>query len=259
VNLDALWQRNRKFILILLGSVLGFFILLWMLTSSSVGRQKAAGLSLAKANGELRSANYGDKQEREAQAQLETLRARNAEFAAKALPPVRAEYQLPKGKAAAQHYIELTGALRQDLVGWALRNNCEVESSLGLPPVSPTQPQQVERVLRGLDVVERVVRLAVASGASKVEKIGISERGRRSTAGRPAQLDLTPVQLEVVFEGLSPTPFLRVLLAEAAQGRPLGLAGVEVSAPNPRRRERRVLLEFAVGVLPVAATEGAPQ
>lgn len=256
MNLDALWQRNRKFILVLLGAVLGFFILLWMLTSSPVGRQEAASRSLAKATGELRAAMYGDQQERQAQELLDTLRARNAEFAAKALPTVRPEYQLPKGKAAAQYYIEHTGALRQDLVGWALRNNCEVEGSLGLPPVSPTQAQQVERVLRGLDVVERVIRLAVASGASKVEKISISERGRRSTAGRPTQLDLTPVQLEVVFEGLSPTPFLRALLAESVQGRPLGIAGIEVGAPNPRRRERRVLLEFAVGVMPAAVVEG---
>lgn len=255
MNLDALWQRNRNFVLLLVGAVLGFFILLWLLTSGAVSRQEAAGRSLAKAAGELRTPMFGEAQEREAQARLETLRARNADFAALALPPVRAEYRLPQGKAPAQYYIELTGALRQDLIAWAMRNNCEVDGSLGLPPVSPTQAQQVERVLRGLDVVERVVRLAVASGARKVEKITIAERGRRATAGRPAQLDLTPVQLEVVFEGLSPTPFLRALLAETAQGRPLGLSGMEVAAPNPRKRERRVLLEFAIGVLP-PATEG---
>jgi len=257
VNLDALWQRNRKFILGVLGAVLGFFILLWLLTSGPVGRQDAAGRSLAKAMGDLRSPMFGDAQEREAQARLETLRARNADFAAKALPPVRAEYRLPAGKAPAQYYIELTGGLRQDLVSWALRNNCEVDGSLGLPPVSPTQAPQVERVLRGLDVVERVVRLAVASGAIRVEKIAIAERGRRSTGGRPAQLDLTPVQLEVVFEGRSPTPFLRAMFAESTAGRPLGLSGLEVAAPNPRKRERRLLLEFAVGVLPAAPAEGA--
>lgn len=259
MNLDALWQRNRKFILILLGAVLGFFILLWLLTSGPVSRQEAASRSLAKATGDLRAPMFGEASEREAQARLETLRARNAEFAALALPPVRAEYRLPAGKSPAQHYIELTGSLRQDLTAWALRNNCEVDGSLGLPPVSPTQAQQVERVLRGLDVVERVIRLAVASGASKVEGITIAERGRRATAGRPAQLDLTPVQLEVVFESQSPTPFLRALLAETGQGRPLGLAGLEVVAPSPRNRERRILLEFAVGVLPPAAAEGAPQ
>ncbi len=257
MNLDALWQRNRKFILGVLGAVLGFFIVLWMLTSGPVGRQETAARSLSKANGDLRTPMFGDQQERAAQQLLDTLRARNAEFAGKALPPVRAEYRLPAGKAPAQYYIELTGGLRQDLVSWALRNNCEVDGSLGLPAVSPTQAQQVERVLRGLDVVERVVRLAVASGASKVEKIAIAERGRRTTSGRTAQLDLTPVQLEVVFEGRSPTPFLRAMLAESAAGRPVGLSGLEVVSPNPRKRERRLLLEFAVGVLPAAPAEGA--
>jgi len=253
VNLDALWQRNRKFVLGTLGGVIAFFVLLWILTTGRVGRQEAATRAIGKAATDLRTAMYTDEQERAAQQRLATLRERNAGHAARALPPLRPAFGIPAGKAPAQHYIELTGALRLDLVGWALRNNCEVDPSLGLPPVSPTQRQQVERVLRGLDVVERVVRIAVTSGARSVEKIAIADRGRRAVGGRAAQLDLTPVQLEIVFVGKSPTPFLRAILAEPEAGRPLGLAGLEVSPPSPRNQERRILLEFAVGGLPPAA------
>jgi hypothetical protein len=189
---------------------------------------------------------------------LATLRERAAAFAALALPPLREPFRLPAGKAAAQHYIEVTGELRQELVAWALRNDCEVDASLGLPAVSPTQAPQVERVLHGLDVVERVVRLAVEHGARAVERITIAEAQRRS-GGRAALLDLAPVQLEVVFVGRSPEPFLRALLDETTAGRPLGLAGLEVAALIPRRQERRVLLDFAVGSLPpAAAAEVAP-
>jgi hypothetical protein len=252
VNLDALWQRNRKFVLGAVGGVIAFFVLLWILTTGRVGRQEAATRAIGKAASDLRTAMYTDAQERAAQQRLATLRERNAGHAALALPPLRPGFGIPTGKAPAQHYIELSGALRLDLVGWALRNNCEVDPSLGLPPVSPTQHQQVERVLRGLDVVERVVRLAVTSGARSVEKITISDRGHRAVGGRSAQLDLTQVQMEIVFVGKSPTTFLRTILAEPAASRPLGLAGLEVSPPNPRSQERRVLFEFAVGGLPPA-------
>ncbi len=259
MNLDAIWQRNRVFILGLLGSLIGFFLLSWLLTSGAAAREASAGRAISKAATDLRSAMYGDAQEREATERLATLRERNAAFAAQALPPVRAQFQLPAGKAAAQHYIEITGELRQDLVAWALRNDCEVDPSLGLPPVSPTQAPQVERVLRGLDVVDRVVHLAVAQGAAAVDKITIADRSRRPTGGRAALLDLTLVQMEVVFEGASPAPFLRAMLEETAAGRPLGISGIEVAAPNPRKRERRLLLEFAVGTLQAVGAAGAAQ
>ena len=258
MNLDALWQRNRRFALGFAGATLGFFVLLWLLTSGAASRQASAGRALAKAAQDLRAPMFGDAQEREARRTLETLRERNARYAAMALPTVRPEYRLPAGKAPAQYYIELTGALRQDLVAWALRNNCELDPSLGLPPVSPTQGPQIERVLRGLDVVERVARLAVQNGAARVDNVVIAERGRRAAGAKAALLDLTPVTLEVSFAGASPTPFLRAMLAEAAAGRPLGLAGVEVQEPNARTRERRILLEFAVGAMPQTGPEEAP-
>lgn len=255
MNLDALWQRNRRYLLGFLGGTLGFFLLLWLLTSSPAARLEAARRSIARATQDLRDEMYGEGEEREAQRRLEDLRARNAELSARALALWRPEYRLPADKAPAQHYIELSGALRQDLIGWALRNDCEVDPTLGLPPVSPTQAVSVERVLRGLDVAERVVRLAVQHGAKAVEKMAISERARRSGPARGALLDLTPVELEVVFEDRSIAPFLRALLDEGEQRRPLGLAGIEIAAPNPRKRERRVLLEFAVGVMPETAAE----
>jgi hypothetical protein len=259
MNLDALWQRNRRFVLGFAGGVLGFFLLLWMLTSSAAGRAAAADRALSRSTLDLRDEMYGEAQEREAEERLAAARALNADLGARALPLWRNEFRIPPGKAPAQHYIERTGELRQDLIAWALRNDCEVDETLGLPPVSPTQQQAVERVLRGLDVAERVVRLAVEYGARSVEKMTIAERSLRAGAARGAVLDLTPVELEVVFEGNSPAPFLRALLAEGEQGRPIGLAGIEVAPPNPRKRERRVLLEFAVGVLPqVGTTEAQP-
>lgn len=255
MNLDALWQRNRRFVLGFLGGVLGFFLLLWIFTSSASSRQDAASRSISRASLDLRSEMYGEAQERETQQRLSELRALNADLGARALPVWRKEFRLPQGKAPAQYYIELTGALRQDLIAWALRNDCDVDETLGLPPVSPTQQQAVERVLRGLDVSERVVRLAVEYGARSVEKMNIAERSRRAGNARGAVLDLTPVEIEVVFEGVSPAPFLRALLAEGENGRPIGLAGIEVSPPNPRKRERRVLLEFAAGVMPETGAE----
>lgn len=257
MNLDALWQRNRTYVLGLAGAVIAFFLLHWILTRGANARLDSAQRSINSIATEMRAATYGAAQEREAAARLETLRQRNADFARRSLPPVRAAYRLPPNKAAAQHYIEVTGALRQELVAWALREDCEVDASLGLPPVSPVQAPQVARVLAGLDVVERVVRLAVLNGASSVEKISISDRARGGS-NRSKVLDLTPVQMEITFTGRSPAPFLRALLAASPDG-PFGLSGFEVAAQGANKRERRLLLEFDVGSLPeLQNAEAAP-
>jgi hypothetical protein len=60
--------------------------------------------------------------------------------------------------------------------------------------------------------------------------------------------------MEVTFEGRSPAPFLRALLAESPDG-PLGLSGFEVAAQGVNKRERRLLLEFDVGSLPEPPSE----
>ncbi len=247
MNLDAFWQKNKRVVLGCLGGVVVFFVLLSVLTSGARERQEKARRQISAANRELREARFGPDQVRALESSLRELEASNARLAEWALPPLRDDFRLPPGKAPSQHYIELTGGLRQELVAWALRRNCEVDETLGLPAVSPTQAHQVERTLRGLDVVERVVRLAVAGGARRVERLSIAERVRRGGRKRAQALDLVPVHVEVVFEGASPTPFLRALLAEAEAGRPLGLAGLDVLEPQTRRNERRVVLDFAVG------------
>ncbi len=254
MNFDAFWQTHRRFILSYGGAVLGFFILLMILTSGARGERDTAERAQRKARRDLQEQRYSRSQVTELASRIEEFDARNTVLAARALPPFRAQFQIPTGSPPSQHYIQTTGALRQDLVSWALRNDCEVDESLGLPPVSPTQAQQIERVLRGLDVVDRIVRLAVENGAAKVEKINIAVRNQsgRSRGRNQPVLDITPVSLEVVFERRTAIPFLRALLEQEEAGMPTGLMSLEVQELKPRRGERRVVLEFGAGGLPEA-------
>jgi hypothetical protein len=256
VNFDAFWQTHRRFILGFAGGAVLFFILLAVTGGGAKKRFKSESTSVSRTKRELQSnALYTSSQVATLENQLRQVQEQVEVLAGGALPPFRERFQVPPGLSPAQHYISLTGEMRDELVGWSLRRNCEVDESLGLPPVSPTEAQQIERVLRGLDVVDRVVRIAVESGAVEVEKIRIAEKRRRRSGRDASSLDITPVTLEVVFRQRSPAPFLRALLAEQDAGRPTGLQVLEMSAPDGRRQERRVLLEFGVGALPEVAEE----
>lgn len=255
MNFDAFWQTHRRFILGYAGGVLGFFLVLFVLTSGARDKRDEAERSLRRTQRELQGDRYAASQVGELEQRLAELEQRNATLGSRALPPVRERFALPPTVPPSQHYIETTGALRQELVAWALRNDCEVDDSLGLPAVSPTQAQQIARVLRGLDVVERVVRLAVENGASAVEKISIGSRTSRGRGRNQPVLDVTQVTLEVVFERQTATPFLRALLEQEEAGTPTGLVALEVEPLKPRRLERRVMLEFGAGVLPEPVDE----
>lgn len=259
MNFDAFWQTHRRFILGFVGGIVVFFILLAVTGGGPEEEFKRSKSSIASTKRKMNANNmYGSASVRELEERLASLQERNEDLGRQALPPFRERFQIPQGTPAAQHYIGLTGELRDELVGWALRSNCEVDDSLGLPPVSPSQPQQIERILHGLDVVDRVVHMAVDSGAAEVDKIRIAEKGRRRKGRNASALDITPVTLEVVFHRVSATPFLRRIAAEQASGNPLGLQAMEVLPRNAKRMEQRVLLEFGVGTLPEPTAEDLP-
>ncbi|MDA0666778.1 MAG: hypothetical protein O3A95_00270 [Planctomycetota bacterium] len=252
MNFDAFWQTHRRFILGMAGGVVGFFILLALTASGSQDDFKRSSSSIGSTRRKMNASDmYGASSVATLEGRLTSLKERNAELGRMSLPVFRERFQIPTGTPAGQHYISLTGELREDLIGWALRRNCEVDDSLGLPPVSPSQPQQIERILHGLDVVDRVVRLAVENGASEVEKILISQKSRRKGGRNASPLDVTPVTLEIVFQRVSATPFLRQLATEQEGGNPLGLTGLEVLPRNAKRMEQRIILEFGVGVMPM--------
>lgn len=256
MNFDAFWQTHRRFILGLAGGVVAFFIILALTGNGSKEDFKRSKSSISSTRRKMKANDmYGVTSVATLNERLDSLRQRNAELGLMSLPPFRERFQIPTGTPAAQHYISLTGEVRDELIGWSLRRNCEVDDSLGLPPVSPSQPQQIERILHGLDVVERVVRLAVENGAAEVEKIRISQKRRRQGGRNASPLDMTPVTLEIVFHRVSATPFLRQLAAEQEGGNPLGLIGLEVLPRNAKRMEQRILLEFGVGVMPLITVE----
>ena len=253
MNLDTFWQTHRQF-LVITAIGLGVFLIGEMIVGS------LAGSNLAKAERDIRAAkralaesSYSSTQVSELNNRLDGLELRTTELALLALPDLREGFETPVGTSPSRHYIELTGRLRQELIAWAMRQNVEVDESLGLPPVSPTEAQTISRVLRGLDIVERVVRLAVRSGARAVEDIEITTRLRqhKRMRGMPeSPLDTTPVSAVVVFDGDAVYPFLQALLGSEEDGGPFGLVACEVLPKDPRRGQRRVRLSFEAGALP---------
>ncbi|MBT3340636.1 MAG: hypothetical protein HOM34_10240 [Planctomycetes bacterium] len=254
MNFDAFWQTHRRFLTGIMGGVVVFFVAEMILGATIQSEWAASQQKIRASSSQLAKQRYGASQVAELRQRSTDLEAWSQSLAQQALPPLRARFAVPASASPAQHYIQETGRLRNELRSWALRQNCEVDESLGLPNVSPTQPAMIARILRGLDVVERVVQLGVLSGAQSIENISIGSRARRSKSKKGGSLlDTIPISIEVVFEPGLATGFLRAILAESGESAdgPLGLVGLEVQEIRSKKKERRVILSFAAGELPL--------
>ncbi|MDP6962574.1 MAG: hypothetical protein QGF46_00230 [Planctomycetota bacterium] len=257
MNIDAFWQSNRKFIIGFAGGTIAFFILLSLIAGPATDRFKSASGSISGLKRRSSSSSqYSANQVRTLDEGLQQLDQDIASLEESALPPYRERFRVPRGVAPAQHYLALTGELRDELIGWALRHNCQVDESLGLPSVSPSQPLAIEQHLRALDVIDRAVRLAIASGASEVDKIRISQQKRMRSGRNMSPLLITPVSLEITFERVSVTPFLREIMREHNQGNSSGIVSLEVLPPNQKKGEQRLVLGFEIGIMPQDEAEG---
>ncbi len=249
MKLDTLWQSHRRF---LVGVVVGLVV--FLLGEVVIGAVAGDGVVTATrriraARGKLARAAYGSSAVTALRRRLEEVDERNRELAGLVLPPWRKEFRPPPGRSLRQHYIEFTAARRQELESLALLRDVEVDPSFGLPLVSPTESRDLERALRGFDVVDRVVHLAVAAGARVVDDVEISTRPVRTRLrGLPAPaVEVTPVTLSVWLPEERTETFLRALLGAEP---PLGLVRLDLGPVEARRKARPVALEFAVGRLP---------
>lgn len=256
MNFDAFWQANRRFVT---GVAIG--LVLFLIGEGIIGSMARTALrsserQVGRHRATLRKRAPGSKAVDRMETRLRELRAREAALSRAALPVRRNPFEVGNGDAS-QLYIDTVGRLRNELVPWAFRADLDVEEDLGLPPVSPTRPEEIQQVLHGLDVVERIVRLAVAAGAHSVEGIDITTRRRRANRKGP-QLQLTPVSMTVVLDEGRELAFVDAVLHPEASCDPpvdsLGLVRLHVGPPDKRLR-RSVQLEFEVGTLPERTEE----
>lgn len=250
MNFDAFWQSHRRFLTGAAGGVLVFLICRAVIDRTAGAEVAGFERAIRASSQSLADFHVSAREVQRAEQRLADLERRAFELAELALPPgpdstAFAEYRPRAGQSPSQHYIEFTGLRRQELIRAALLRGAEIDESLGLPVESPTQPQQIERTLRGFYIVEQVVKSAVEYGAGAIEDIRIELPKPR----RDQILDLTPVTLDVLLAEERVAPFLNDVLRP---GRALGYVGHEVLPLDRKRRLRTVTLRFEAALLPAA-------
>ena len=216
VQLHEWLQENRKF---LAGAVVASALFI----AGTVVIGALYGRDLQSARREQHQVGNVAKETRFTKANLESARGQEDALtkAAKGLDErlrfeTRPEFQLkPNAGSPANQYLDIAAALRERRLDEARARGIDVPDHSGMPERAPTQIEDIQRTLRGLDLVDRVLEQAFRARVRGVERIAIEKaRGRER---KSASLFRDEVKVEIVL--LASSPALSTFLEGTQEGR----------------------------------------
>lgn len=235
MDLSELWQENKRFLLSVAGGIVLFAIAWNVVDGATWARARAARGRIAARRADLAKPMFRSDQRDRAREQNEALRAALDELAGEVEFHPRPEFMAADSASISSAYFATASDVRESLMTLAGRSGLRLPESLGLPP-SVLDEAEIGRYLEGLDVVDRVVHLAMRAGVERIDAIRI-----RLDPAVLADRTLPPVErtrVELELSG-APQPLVRLLALtqEPLHGQPLLIDRVEMKSARTKRDE----------------------
>jgi tetratricopeptide (TPR) repeat protein len=226
MDLNEYWQENKRFLVATTSGVVLFLAGTMVVDRAFRGELLALQRSSASAAAKLRTESMYDANAlAEAQKDNEELAKTVGILTQATAFQARAGFRLdPKAGAATNQYFAAVSRVREELLRLAGRGNLRLPDDLGLPALAPTREAEIERYLEALDLVDRAVRLALANGVQRIDKIEI--RLDPKLASRQGVGELEKTRVEVSASG-RPAPLVHFVSASQQPGKDSGPLLVE--------------------------------
>jgi hypothetical protein len=247
MDLGAYWQENKRFCVTVGAGALLFLIGFAVETSLFQGKINAAQRAIQLNKNQLKELKFSAEDQRSAEAENAALRLSVEKLTAAANFRPRPEF-VPDTAAgsSANHYLRTLSRVREELLQRANRASLKVDSSLGMPELSPTVEREILRYLEALDLVESVADLAIRARADSIDKIQVKlDPGHASRAGVGA-IERTKVQITLTGSSLALTRILAWSQRPATGGRALPIDKVDMSGVRGRPGQVRLDVTFVV-------------
>ncbi|MBC8451141.1 MAG: hypothetical protein H8D72_00365 [Planctomycetes bacterium] len=209
MDFDEYWQENKRFVGLVFAALVVFLIARGVVSSTLGGDVQAAARALSNAEGKLKAPMYDTRDRDAARKENEALKAVVAQLSEAVAFVPREGFDLVDVRSASSRYHGTLARVREELLPLAGRANMALDGDLGQPALSPTRSEEIGRYLEGLDLVDRVVRLAIDTRVSGVESLKVTlDSGLRSKEG-VGEIERTRVSATLVGSGASLLEFLR--------------------------------------------------
>lgn len=255
MDLNEYWQENKRFVTLVALGLLVFLVAQLSLKSTYQGGLNEAKLSISAMQRGLRNTMHTASQRDEAQRQNDELRA-----AVEALSEIvefqaRPDFRLdPAQGSGSNQYLRALTRVRDDLIPRANRANLEIEDGLGMPRLSPTREEEIERYLEALDVIDTIVRYAIDTRVQRLDRIQIRLDSDLSSHRGLGRIERTRVHFTLTGSSLAMTRLL-TRTQRGGDGRVLHIDELELTTSRNKDDELRLEL----GVLIARLHEPAEQ
>ncbi len=218
MDLNDIWQEHKKFIIAVAAGLLVFLIGETIIGSSYTSKVQASERTLSSQRASLRQVKPTAKNLREIRDVQSDLAARWQAASEKLIFQSGKRFELRDDEARPDDvYFNVVNEVKREVEEAAERRNIQLPDNLGLPATTPRTREEAKRYLRALDVVQRVVRLAVEADVLAITDIDIPKGATRSKRNRRSRDDADFLErLELRFRVRGSAPSL-VRLVESLQ------------------------------------------
>ena len=258
MDLNSYWQENKRFVTSVAVGAAVFFTAYLVVGARYEGAIMDRRGELVRLEGDLRKSHFTAEDLDEAQAENDALRAAVDTLAKRADFAPRDLFRLdraPGAPSAGSQYLRALTEVHDTLIPRANRANMRIDPGLGMPSLSPTRDDQIERYLEALDIVDTVADLAIQCNVSRLE--GIVVRLDPGLSSRQGVGEIERTQVQFSFEGPAmPLAELIARLQRPPDGRPLLIQDVEMIASKGKPGDARLELTIVAARLQPAVPEG---
>jgi hypothetical protein len=256
-DFNTFLQENKK---LLMGGFVGaaLFAVSYAVIDSFVWDEwRSAARDIATIrNKAAKEETYSQKNLEQATAQQQQLDESVKSLVARLQFVTRPEFQLKDGGASpANQYWDIATRFRERRLDDARSRGIFLLESAGIPDRAPTQPDDIRRTLKGLDLTDRILEFAIQAGVRSIDRITMSadasQPGGVSQSGNAERQDLyirEEVKVEVEMD-LSSKALSQFLEATQSAKPPLTIQEFRSDVRDPQTGGRVGRGESMVHVL----------
>ncbi len=198
MDLTEIWEEHKRFILAVGGALLVFFIGTRIVNAMYVNPAKRLDSSADRLERKLRRGVAPDSRDLSDLRKVEDdLDERLGAMEKRVRFQPRPDFVLAAGADFDLVYNDRYREVRDDLLERANIEDVDLDPSLGMPETTPTDRLDVQRHLKALDQVQRVVLVAMENGVEGIPAIRMLAEARKGFLSSQSYLDRTRVEYEL--------------------------------------------------------------
>lgn len=246
MDLNDYWQENKRFVNAVVGGGIVFLIAHSYLGGHFADSIDEKNRKITRYQRELAGGLYSQPDLGAAENDNEALVAAVDALEQHVAFRPREAFRLTEADVSpSNQYLRTLADVRDELLPRANRASLRIDEDFGMPKLSPTKPDEIERYLEALDVIATVTDAAIDARVRRIDKIQVRlDSGLASKAG-VGRVERTRVTMSLIGDSVA---LARVLAAtqRSSGDRALHIGQLEMISSKQRDGEVRLDVTFLV-------------